>query len=141
MVEQANRTVVEMMRSMIHVQRLGHEFWAEAVCNVVYVRNWCPTKGMEGKTPEEAWSGRMRHPFHMRMFICVTYAKVLDQRQSKLDAKAVKCLFLGYCEGTKAYRYICLETKKIIKSPDVVFFKTKRIWTIVQVQALTKHQR
>jgi hypothetical protein len=50
---------------------------------------------------------------------------VPDQRRTKLDAKGVKCLFLGYCEGTKAYRLICLETKKIIKSPDVVFFEDK----------------
>ena len=37
----------------------------------------------------------------------------------------VKGLFLGYCEGTKAYQLICLETKKIIKSLDVVFFEKK----------------
>ena len=123
--ERANRTIVEMARSMIHAQRLGHEFWAEAVCNAVYVRNRCPTKAVEGKTPEEAWSGRMPHVSHMRVFGCVAYAKVPDQRRTKLDAKGVKCLFLGYCEGTKAYRLICLETKEIIKSPDVVFFEDK----------------
>jgi hypothetical protein len=123
--ERANRTIVEMTRSMIHAQRLGHEFWAEAVCNAVYVRNWCPTKAVEGKTPEEAWSGRMPHVSHMRVFGCEAYAKVPDQMRTKLDAKGVKCLFLGYCEGTKAYRLICLETKKIIKSSDMVFFKDK----------------
>ncbi len=31
--------------------------------------------------------------------------------------------FLGYCEGTKAYRLMCLETKRIIKSRDVVFLE------------------
>ena len=51
--------------------------------------------------------------------------KVSDQRQTKLDAKGAKCLFLGYCEGTKAYGLICLETKKIIKSSDMVFFEDK----------------
>ena len=45
---------MEMVRSMIHTQRLGHEFWMEAVYNAVYVRNLCPTKAMDGKTPEEA---------------------------------------------------------------------------------------
>src|ERR1700737_5511716 len=53
------------------------------------------------------------------------FQQVPDQRRTKLDAKGVKCLFLGYCEGTKAYRLICLETKKIIKSPDVVFVEDK----------------
>jgi predicted metal-binding protein len=110
---------------MIHAQRLGDEFWAEAVCNAVYVRNWCPTKADEGMTPEEAWSERMPHVSHMRVFGCVAYAKVPDQRRTKFDAKGVKCLFLGYCEGTKGYLLFCLKTKKIIKSPDVVFFKDK----------------
>jgi hypothetical protein len=30
-------------------------------------------------------------------------------------------LFLGYCEGSKAYRLICLESKKIIQCCDVTF--------------------
>ena len=32
-------------------------------------------------------------------------------------------LTLGYCEGTEVYRPMCLETKKIIKSRDVMFMK------------------
>ena len=40
-----------------------------------------------------------------------------------LDAKGVKCLMLGHCEGTRAYRLMCLETKKIIKSPNVTYFE------------------
>ncbi len=32
-------------------------------------------------------------------------------------------MFLGYYEGTEAYRLMCLETKRIIKSRDVVFFE------------------
>ena len=110
---------------MIHAQRLGHEFWTEAVCNAAYVRNRCPTKAVEGMTPKEAWSERMLHVSHMRMFGCVAYAMVPDQRRMKLDAKGVKCLFLRYCEGTKAYRLICLDTENIIKSLDVVNFKDK----------------
>jgi len=58
--ERANRTIVEMARSMIHAQRLGHEFWAEAVCNAVYVRNRCPTKAVEGKTPRRRGAGGCR---------------------------------------------------------------------------------
>jgi hypothetical protein len=37
-------------------------------------------------------------------------------------------VFLGYCEGTKAYRLMCVETKRIIKSRDVVFLEgTKEV--------------
>ena len=63
---------------------------------------------------------------HMHLFGCIAYAKVPDERRTKLDAKGIKCLFVGYCEGTKAYRLICLESQKIIKSLNVVFFEDKR---------------
>jgi hypothetical protein len=33
------------------------------------------------------------------------------------------CVFLRYYEGTKAYRLMCLETKRIIKSRDVMFIE------------------
>ncbi len=41
----------------------------------------------------------------------------------KLDAKGTKCLFLGYREGTKAYRLMCVQSKKIIKCRDVEFME------------------
>jgi len=121
--ERANRTIVEMGRSMLYAQGLEREFWAEAVQTAVYTRNRCPSRAVEGMTPEEAWSGKQPHLAHMRVFGCICYAKVPDQKRTKLDAKGIKCLFLGYCEGTKAYRVMCMDTKKIIKSPDVAFFE------------------
>ncbi len=40
----------------------------------------------------------------------------------------MSCMFLGYCEGTKTYRLMCVETKMIIKSRDVVFLEgTKKV--------------
>jgi hypothetical protein len=119
--ERANRTIVEMARSMIHAQHLKLEFWAEAMANAVYIRNRCPTRALVSITPQEAWSGCKPCIAHMRVFGCIAYAMVADAKRGKLDAKGTKCLFLGYCEGTKAYRLMCLETKKIIKSRDVVF--------------------
>ena len=102
-VERANRTIVEMVRNMLHAQNLDKSFWAEAVVNAVYTRNRCPTRVLDSITPEEAWSGRRPCIAHMRVFGCVAYAMVPDEQRGKLDAKGTKCLFLGYCEGTKAY--------------------------------------
>lgn len=50
---------------------------------------------------------------------------MLDERRNKLDAKAIKYLFVGYRDGTKAYRLICLDAKNIIRSRNVAFFKDK----------------
>ena len=102
---------------MIYGQGLGLEFWAEAVKNVVYIRNWCPTSVIYGKLPQEAWCGKKLSVAHMRVFGCIAYAKIPDASRTKLEPKSVKCLFLGYCEGTKAYRLINLRPRR---SFDVV---------------------
>jgi len=74
-------------------------------------------------TPEEAWSGRRPCVAHMRVFGSIAYARVPDEKRGKVDAQGIKCIFLGYYEGMKAYRLMCMETKKIIKSRDVVFME------------------
>jgi hypothetical protein len=119
--ERANRTIEEMARSMIHGQGLGLEFWAEAMSNAVYTRDQYPTSAVHGKTPQEAWCGRKPLVTHIRVFGCIAYAKIPDASRTKLEAKSVKCLFLGYCKESKAYRLICLESKKIIRCCDVTF--------------------
>ena len=111
--EHANRTIVEMARSMLHAQNLSLDPWAEAVVNAMYTRNRCRTSAVPNMTPEQAWSGRQPRVDHMRTFGCITFAKVPDSQKTKLEAKATKCLFLDYCEGTKVYRLMPVETNKI----------------------------
>jgi hypothetical protein len=112
-----------MARSMLHAQNLKKSLWAEAVVNAAYTRNRCPSRALPSITPEEAWSGRKPCISHMRVFGCIAYAMVPDEKRGKLDAKGTKCLFLGYCEGTKAYRLMCVQSKKIIKCRDVEFME------------------
>jgi len=91
--------------------------------NVAYTRNRCASTALPSITPEETWSGKKPFISHMRVFGCIVYAMVLDEKRGKLDAKGTKCLFVGYCEGTKAYRLMCVQSKKIIKCRDVEFME------------------
>ncbi len=108
---------------MILAQGLGLEFWGEAVNTTMYIKNRCPTKVLDFKTPQEAWSGRKPDVSHLRVFGCKVFAHVPDEKRTKLESKSMPCVFLGYHEGTKAYRLMCVETKRIIKSRDVVFIE------------------
>lgn len=108
MAKRANCTIEEMIRNMLHVHKLDKPFWVETVVNVVYTRNRCPTKALDSITSEETWSGRRPCIAHMRVFGCVAYAIMPDVQRDKLDSKGTKCLLLGYYEGTKAYRLMCL---------------------------------
>lgn len=97
-----NRTLVEMARTMLHNLKLNLELWGEAVSNAAYTRNRCPTIAVAWMMLEEAWSEKRPCVAHMHVFGWIAYAKVLNARRTKRNAKATKCLFLGYCEGTKA---------------------------------------
>jgi hypothetical protein len=39
---------------MIRAQGLDLEFWGNAVKTTIYIKNQCPTKALESKTPQEA---------------------------------------------------------------------------------------
>ncbi len=102
------------------------EFWAKVVNTAVYIKNQCPTKALESKTPQEAWTSKKLDVSHSRVFGCKAFAHI-------------PCVFLGYCEGTKAYHLMCVETKRIIKSRDVVFLKgTKEVEGVHDNRLLSK---
>jgi hypothetical protein len=93
----------------------------------VYIKNQCPTKALDSKTPQEAWSGRKPNVSHLKVFGCKTFAHVPDEKRTKSESKSMPCVFLGYYEGTKVYRLMSVETKRIIKSRDVFIERSKEI--------------
>jgi hypothetical protein len=57
----------------------------------------------------------------LRVFGCTAYAHVDN---GKLEPRAVKCIFLGYGSGVKAYKLWNPETKRILVSRNVIFNET-----------------
>ncbi len=56
----------------------------------------------------------------------VVKAHVPDEKRTKLKSKSMPCVFLGFYEGSKAYRLMCVETKRIIKSRNVMFIEESK---------------
>ena len=54
----------------------------------------------------------------LRVFGSTAYYHI---KESKLDPRAKKALFMGVTSGVKGYRLWCLSLKKIISSRDVTF--------------------
>ena len=96
--ERKNRTIFEMVRSLLKAKSLLKHFLAEIVACVVFLLNRCPTKSVFGKTPEEAWRGNKPNVSFFHVFGCITYSHILDERRKKLDDKSQKCIFIGYSE-------------------------------------------
>jgi transposase InsO family protein len=102
--ERKNRTIMNMVRSLLNSRKVPKNFWPEAVNWAVHVLNRSPTFAVRNKTPEEAWSGTKPSVAHFRVFGCVSYAHIPDNKRTKLDDKSLKCVLLGVSEGAKAYR-------------------------------------
>lgn len=80
---------------------------------------------VEGMTPEEAWSGVKPIVEYFRVFGCIGFVHIPDQRRRKLDDKSKKCVFLGVSEESKAWRLYDPMVNRIVTSKDVVFAEGK----------------
>ena len=69
--ERLNRTLMEMVPTMLFESNLPHKFWAEVLS--AYLRNLSPTKAVNGMTPFEAFHGRKPDVKHVQEFGCVSY--------------------------------------------------------------------
>jgi len=54
--EWKNRTIFDMVQSMLKRKKMPKDFWAEAVQCTIYVQNRCPHVKLDYQTPQEAWS-------------------------------------------------------------------------------------
>ncbi|KAE8735514.1 hypothetical protein F3Y22_tig00000340pilonHSYRG00533 [Hibiscus syriacus] len=117
--ERKNRTILDMVRSMLNSKYMPKEFWAEAVQCTVYVQNQCPHAKLVNQIPQEAWSGRKPTVSHFKVFGSVAYAHVPDQRRIKLDDKSKRYIIIGYDEKTKGFKLFDPIEKKVVVSRDV----------------------
>src|SRR5262249_3184776 len=121
--ERMNRTLMESARSMLHARDLPRSLWGEALTTAAYIRNRCPASVLDGRTPEEAWTGSVPDISNMRVFGCKEYVHVPKEQRGKLDPKAVSCRFVGYCEGSKGWRFYAASGRRLIKSRNAVFLE------------------
>jgi transposase InsO family protein len=119
--ERKNKTLVESARSMLQGKNISNGFWVEAINIVVYLKNRSPTKILDLQTPFEVFHGYKPEVSHLRVFGCNVFAHVPKYERRKLDAKSVKCIFVGYCTDKKAYKLFDPSSHKLIASRDVVF--------------------
>jgi hypothetical protein len=76
---------------------------------------------VHGMTPKEKFIGKKPNVSHLRVFGCIRYVHVPDEKRSKLDPKAEKCIFIGYSLEQKGYRCFNPSIQKLQVSRDVVF--------------------
>jgi hypothetical protein len=79
------------------------------------------------RTPYEAWHGRKLTVSHLRVFGCLAFGKELGHI-GKLDDRSTSGVFIGYAEGSKAYRILDPGTQCVHMTCNIVFDEG-RGWT------------
>jgi hypothetical protein len=115
--ERKNRTILEVVKTMIHDQDLPMCLWAEAVMAAVYVQNRLSHSALGLKTPEEIFTGKKPEVSHLKIFGC----PVFKEKRNKLDPSGKKGIFVGYCEVSKAFRIYIPGQHHIEINRDVTF--------------------
>ncbi|KAK2429799.1 secreted RxLR effector protein [Trifolium repens] len=122
--ERRNRTLLDMVRSMMSHADLPNSFWGHALLTEAYTLNHVPSKKVE-KTPYEIWSGKKPHLSFMKVWGCEVYVKRLIT--TKLEPKSDKCLFVGYPKETRGYYFYNPSEGKVFVARTGVFLEREFI--------------
>ncbi|GJZ98742.1 putative RNA-directed DNA polymerase [Tanacetum coccineum] len=113
--ERRNRTLLDMVRSMMCRATLPISFWGYALETAAHILNLVPTKKVS-KTPFEMWKGKRPSLGHIKIWGCEVFVR--REAQDKLEARSEKCLFVGYPEESFGYLFY--------KPKDNVVFVARR---------------
>jgi hypothetical protein len=104
--ERRNRTLLDMVQSMINKSNLPKSLWIEALKMAMYILNRVPTKAIP-KTPFELWKGWKLSLRHMHIWGCPSEVRIYNLQEKKLDPRTISGHFIGYDETSKGYRFYC----------------------------------
>ena len=98
--ERRNRTLKDMVRSMINHSTLPTSLWGKALKTVVYILNIVPTKAID-KTPYDIWTGKKPSLKHLHIWGCPAEARPYRPNEKKLDLRSISCYFIVYFERSR----------------------------------------
>jgi len=125
--ERRNRTLMDMVKSMLANTNLPQSLWTEALKTAVHILNRVPSKAIP-KTPYEIWTGRKPSLRYMKIWGCPAEAKLYNPQQRKLDMKTISCFFIGYPERSKGFRFYCpSHSTRIVETRHAEFLENSNV--------------
>nr|CAN61880.1 hypothetical protein VITISV_018026 [Vitis vinifera] len=121
-VERRNRTLKDMVRSMISHSTLPESLWGEAIKTVVYILNRVPSKAI-AKTPYELWTSKKPSIRHLHIWGCPAEARPYKPNEKKLDSKTVSCYFLGYSKRSRGFKFYDPSTRSFFETGNAKFIE------------------
>jgi hypothetical protein len=121
--ERRNRTLMEMVYSMLSNSTLPLGLWMKALKTVAHIINRVSSKSVP-KTPYELWAGRKSSINYLHIWGCPAEVKIFNRQLRKLDRKTISCHFIGHHSKSMGYRFYCPEcTTKFVDTRHAVFLE------------------
>ncbi|KAJ9566176.1 hypothetical protein OSB04_002142 [Centaurea solstitialis] len=120
--ERRNRTLLDMVRTMMCHSSLPVSFWGHALETAAHILNRAPTKSVE-KTPYELWKGKKPNISFLKIWGCEVYVK--RPTSEKLKPKSDKCFFVRYPKTTVGYYFYNPEENKVFVARNGKFLEEK----------------
>ncbi|KAJ9566373.1 hypothetical protein OSB04_002339 [Centaurea solstitialis] len=120
--ERRNRTLLDMVRTMMCHSTLPMSFWGHALETAAHILNRAPTKSVEN-SPYELWKGKKPNMSFLRIWGCEVYVK--RPTSEKLKPKSDKCFFVGYPRTTVGYYFYNPEENKVFVARNGKFLEEK----------------
>ena len=102
--ERHNRTLKDLMRSMVSHSTLLESLRSEALKTAVYILNRVPTK-VVAKTPYELWVKKKPNIKHLHLWGCPAEARPYKSNEKKLYSMTISCYFVGYFKRSRGFKF------------------------------------
>ena len=106
---------------MLAESGLAMAFWGEALAALVHVWNQCPTAAVDNATPFKLWHGRKPDVSHFRVWGSTAYVHIQKDKHNVFKPHYEKCVFIGYPDGYKGWKFYNPTTKHTIISERADF--------------------
>ena len=111
--ERMNRTLMDLVRSMMHTAETPKKFWAEALATAVYVRNRVISRSLpKATTPYHLWMKKKPDLSHTRVFGSRCWYVIPRRALKKLDSRSCEGVFMGYSAQSKGCKFGTLNIRK-----------------------------
>nr|GEZ41466.1 retrotransposon protein, putative, Ty1-copia subclass [Tanacetum cinerariifolium] len=125
--ERRNRTLLDMVRSMMSQTTLPKSFWDYALKTVARILNMVSTMKVE-KTPYEVWHGQAPKLSYLKVWGCEALVKRDTlTKPNKLEPRSIKCIFIGYLKETMGYSFYYPPENKVLVAQNVKFLENSLI--------------
>jgi len=118
--ERRNRTLLDMVRSMMSQVELPDSFWGFALLSAAFLLNRSPTKAAN-KTPYEIWKGQIPSVAFLKIWGCDAYVRV--KSDDKLAPRSEKFIFVGYPKETRGYYFYNRHEGKVFVAREAIFLE------------------